>query len=230
MHAALADLQLDTLRSPVLRTHRTSRLPRIVAGHVSAYVVAGSVALLMSATATAAVLTNHLPGPTRGIAYALGLPVSSPLLYQTQQNLTQLGVALKSGNTRQELRLGHQVEGDLSGLDSTELRQVLQTATPLLRDAGITPTIPPVTAPMQGTTGDQVTTSVPSSDTYSPENTVPTHAIPDEKAGTSGSSATQPPTAVTTSPSSGEPTLHTSTDQNTPSLGDATSAGASEGP
>ncbi len=58
---------------------------------------AAAVAVLISGgTAAAAVATNTLPGPTRAVAFDLGLPVSSPALARTRGLMATLEAALAS--------------------------------------------------------------------------------------------------------------------------------------
>jgi hypothetical protein len=61
--------------------------------------VAAAVAVLAtSGMAAAAVATDHLPGPTRAVAYDLGLPVTSPGLAHVQGTLAGLQAALAAGD------------------------------------------------------------------------------------------------------------------------------------
>ena len=50
--------------------------------------------LATSGVAAAGVATDHLPGPTRNVAFALGLPVTSPALESARATTVQLQVAL----------------------------------------------------------------------------------------------------------------------------------------
>ena len=57
-----------------------------------------AVAVLATSGVAAAVATDHLPGPTRAVAYDLGLPVTSPALAAARGTLGQLDAALATGD------------------------------------------------------------------------------------------------------------------------------------
>jgi hypothetical protein len=170
----------------------------------SSIVAASAIAFALTAgVAAAAVATNTLPGPTRAFAYDMGLPVTSPSLFKTQQSTAQLQQAILSKNIPQEKLLGQELIGDLQSLNYSDLSQIRSTADALLVEVGLTlPTlsntatsvpatsvpsvsvpsvsVPGVTAP--GITVPQVTmpsVSVPSVTT--PVVTTPTVTIPSAK-------------------------------------------------
>lgn len=112
------------------------RLRRRVAQRASVVAVAAAV-ILTGGVATAAVATDTLPGPTRNIAYDLGLPVTSPGLYQARQNLNQLKTSIVQGNRKAQARWGGQLQHDLKSLNDVDLAQIRVPARSLLNEAGL---------------------------------------------------------------------------------------------
>src|ERR1700734_261047 len=84
LHATLAELELeneplDIIPTAPLRTAqpRSARMHRRRFSTRSSVLVASAISFTLTAgVAAAAVATNTLPGPTRAIAYDLGLPVT----------------------------------------------------------------------------------------------------------------------------------------------------------
>ena len=106
---------------------------------------------LTASAAAAAVATNTLPGPLRSIAYHLGLPVTSPGLYQAQQETTQLRASLHAHQRARVKSIGESLATHLRTLDATDRATIQATADGLLAEAG-------VDAPGQGV-GTTTTTS-----------------------------------------------------------------------
>jgi hypothetical protein len=83
------------------------------------------------------VATDTLPGPTRNIAYDLGLPVTSPGLFQARQNLDQLKRSIVQGNRHEQIRWGSQLQHDLKSLNDDDLAQIRVPALSVLNEAGL---------------------------------------------------------------------------------------------
>ena len=94
---------------------------------------------LTASAAAAAVATNTLPGPLRSIAYHLGLPVTSPGLYQAQQETTQLRASLRAHQRARVQSLGESLATHLRTLDRRDRSSIQETADALLREAGVDP-------------------------------------------------------------------------------------------
>ena len=88
--------------------------------------------LATGGVATAAVATNTLPGPTRNVAFDLGLPVSSPDLVATQACLTALQTALVSRDAAEVSTEANSLRRDLAALSPDELKGVELEANQLL--------------------------------------------------------------------------------------------------
>lgn len=88
--------------------------------------------LATGGVATAAVATNTLPGPSRDVAFDLGLPVSSPDLVATQACIGALRTALDSRDAAEVSTEANSLRRDLAALSPTELRQVVLEANQLL--------------------------------------------------------------------------------------------------
>jgi hypothetical protein len=94
-------------------------------------------ALTVSGVAAAAVATNTLPGPLRSLAYGLGLPVTSPGLYQAQQEATQLRESLHAHLQSRAHSIGQSLAQHLKSLDSADRSSIAKTADGLLQEAGV---------------------------------------------------------------------------------------------
>lgn len=157
LHATLAELAADPEPVDIATARRrrehvrqgvSRRLTR------SSVVAASALAFALTASvAAAAVATNTLPGPTRAFAYDLGLPVTSPALFRTQQNVSQLHQAIVAKNHQQETRLSHELVRDLKSLNASDLSQIRNTAQKLLVTVGLkVPRVPSaVTSPITPT-------------------------------------------------------------------------------
>lgn len=114
-------------------------------------------ALAVSGAAAAAVATNTLPGPLRTFAYSLGLPVTSPGLYQAQQEETHLRATLHAHRTARARVIGESLAAHLRTLDHSDYSSIEATADGLLREAGVSaPDLNPgqATAPPESQGGD----------------------------------------------------------------------------
>lgn len=168
LHAALADLGDGSVTDVAAQAgHRTTvgGLRRRVANHASRLFVIAATVLLTGGVATAAVATDTLPGPTRNIAYDLGLPVTSPALFLAKQNLTQLKKSIVEKNHGQVVRLGHQLEQDLKSLNQGDLSEIRDSAEGLLNDAGLpVPSLPELTTSTTSTSTIRESTRPDSND------------------------------------------------------------------
>ncbi len=83
--------------------------------------VAAAVAVLATGgVAAAAVATDHLPGPTRTVAYALGLPVTSPGLRAADGTLAALQSALAGSDVHQIRDLDDLLRRQIAGLSPSD--------------------------------------------------------------------------------------------------------------
>jgi len=95
--------------------------------------VAAAVAVAVLATsgmAAAAVATDHLPGPTRAVAYDLGLPVTSPALAAARGTLAQLDAALAAGDAVRIRTTSALLRSELADLSPSD-RATIQTSAAL---------------------------------------------------------------------------------------------------
>ena len=120
------------------RVGTLSSLRRMAGRHVSTLSVFIAASLLAGGVAAAAVATDTLPGPTRNIAWDLGLPVTSPALYQARQVESHLKVSLRTRDRQSATSLGRTLARDLKKLSAGDLSQIQGTADQLLRKAGVT--------------------------------------------------------------------------------------------
>jgi hypothetical protein len=84
--------------------------------------------LATSGVAAAGVATDHLPGPTRNVAYAIGLPVTSPAIETAKGIMAQLKAALAAHDVAQVQALATLLRTQLAGLSAIE-RASLQVTT-----------------------------------------------------------------------------------------------------
>jgi hypothetical protein len=91
--------------------------------------------LATSGVAAAGVATDHLPGPTRTVAYDLGLPVTSPALEAARGTMAQLKVALAAHDVAQVLASAALLRTRLAGLSTTDRAQIEASAGDLLAQA-----------------------------------------------------------------------------------------------
>ena len=91
--------------------------------------------LATSGVAAAGVATDHLPGPTRSVAYALGLPVTSPALASAKGTINQLRSALASHDQSQVPALASLLRAQLAGLSAADRASIQMAAADLLARA-----------------------------------------------------------------------------------------------
>lgn len=191
LHETLAEVQSGVVN---IADHRRRRafvgLRRRAANHASALTIATVSVLLSGGVAAAAVATDTMPGPIRSFAYDLGLPVTSPLLYQAKQHLVQLQKSITQQNHRQADHWGRILAHDLEGLDTHDLSEIRSPAEALIGQTGISlPSLPP----LSGTTTTSVNEN--STATTEPETTYPgptsgSTTTPSSDRGSSNSSTT----------------------------------------
>jgi len=149
---------------------RSARLRRRFGPHASALTLSAIGVLVLGGVAAAAVTTNTLPGPTRAIAYDLGLPVTSPALYQARQQLHQLDSANVQHHASVARHLGRGLLHDLRMLNHTDLSQIRTPAQKALTQTGLLKQ----TLKILGIATPSTTTTVaPSSSTSATTTTVP---------------------------------------------------------
>jgi hypothetical protein len=102
--------------------------------HPAAALIAAAV-LATGGVAAAAVATNTLPGPTRVVAFDLGLPVSSPALVVAQREIVVLRVDLAQRNGAAVAIATASVRADVARLSASDRRQVEPDAGRLLIEA-----------------------------------------------------------------------------------------------
>jgi len=91
--------------------------------------------LATSGVAAAGVATDHLPGPTRSVAFALGLPVTSPSLEAARGTLGQLRVALAARDVAQVRSSAALLRSQVDGLAPADRNQIEASAGVLLTQA-----------------------------------------------------------------------------------------------
>ena len=117
--------------APVVPLTTTARwAQRGGALHRLRHPVAAAVAVAVLATsgaAAAAVATDHLPGPTRAVAFDLGLPVSSPALATARGTLAQLDAAVAAGDAPRVRTTADLLRTELAALSPSD-RATIQAA------------------------------------------------------------------------------------------------------
>lgn len=126
----------DNLVPMVASQSRDAPLRRRFGSHASALTLS-TIGVLIFGGAAAAVATNTLPGPTRALAYDLGLPVTSPALYQARQQLHRLDAAIAHHQTNVVLPLGRSLLHDLVLLNRADLSQIRTPAQKALTQTGL---------------------------------------------------------------------------------------------
>jgi len=134
-----ADDNDDVRLAPVIPmftpTNRSVTWARI---HRLRHPVAAAVAvgiLATSGVAAAGVATDRLPGPARNVAYALGLPVTSPALESARGTMVQLEAALADHDAVQVRASATLLHTQMAVLSATDLTQIQTPATDLLVQA-----------------------------------------------------------------------------------------------
>ena len=138
LRATLTELSRESspiVATRVARTKGFAGLRGRVARHTS--LVAVATLLLTGGVATAGVATDTLPGPTRNLAYDLGLPVTSPGLYHARANLEQLKQSINERNRTAEVLWGRSLQHDLKSLNGGDLAQISVPAQSLLSEVGL---------------------------------------------------------------------------------------------
>ena len=169
LHMTLADISTEVGPLVTARAHPSRTLGglrRRMAQHVSVVAVAAAV-ILTGGVATAGVATDTLPGPTRNIAYDLGLPVTSPGLFQARQNMDQLKRSIVQGNRQEQIRWGSQLQHDLKSLNDDDLAQIRVPALSVLNEAGLED---PLQSPGTTSTTSPATKNGSGSDHHSPDH------------------------------------------------------------
>lgn len=148
---------------------RDARRRRRFSSHASAITLSTISVLAFGGVAAAAVMTNTLPGPTRALAYDLGLPVTSPALFQARQQLHQLDSALTHHHTNVVRQLGHGLLRDLTLLNRGDLSLIRTPAQTALTQSGL---IQQASKILGITTSSTTTTVAPSTSTSTTTTTV----------------------------------------------------------
>jgi hypothetical protein len=100
--------------------------------------LAAAVAVGMLATsgvAAAGVATDHLPGSTRNVAFALGLPVTSPALTSAKSTMNQLSVDLDAQDVVRVRASAAALRTELAGLSVADRASIQLPADDLLTGA-----------------------------------------------------------------------------------------------
>ncbi len=129
---------LDPLKSAFLQRDARSRVraPQWRMAYVSRPLVIGLVSLLAGlGVISGAVAADALPGPTRTVAYDLGLPVSSPSLVAAQAAESQLRSAIVRRDRRAVVNGVVKLSRSLGALDAADLRRIDPSAQATLRSA-----------------------------------------------------------------------------------------------
>jgi hypothetical protein len=114
------------------------RSPTWTGLHRLRHPVAAAVAVAVLATggvAAAGVATDRLPGPTRTVAYDLGLPVTSPALEGTRGTMDRLRQALTDHDVARVNASAVLLRTELAGLSPSDRAQVEPSAAELLAQA-----------------------------------------------------------------------------------------------
>lgn len=223
LHATLAELSNAPSLTVVNRAGRPKRFTELRGRMARRTSVVAAVTLLFTGgIATAAVATDTLPGPTRNLAYDIGLPVTSPGLYQAQSNLEQLKSSIDHRNHSGEVRWGRSLQHDLKNLNDGDLAQIRVPALSLLSEAGLEdPLTPSVTTSTTVPTNNDNSDSNGSS--ASPTSTVPSASENDSSRTGAAGSGQLVPTITVPSPTDLVPSTSTSGDGNNESLPTTTS-------
>jgi hypothetical protein len=195
LRATLTDLSRESGVNVVTRVGRTKGFAGLrsrVARHTS--LVAVATLLLTGGVATAGVATDTLPGPTRNLAYNLGLPVTSPGLYHARTNLEQLKQSINERNHNAEVRWGRSLQHDLKSLNDDDLAKIRMPALSLLSEVGLEDPLGPSSSTSTTTTSTAIsTTTTPATDEGSNSDgnsSVPPSTVPDRSDGDSSDAKT----------------------------------------
>jgi len=157
--AVAAAVAPDATVAPVVALSSAGRWGRRGGAlHRLRHPVAAAVAVAVLTTggvAAAAVATDHLPGPTRAVAYDLGLPVTSPALAAAQGTLAALQAAVASGDVTRTRISAALLRTELAALSSSDRATIQASATAALTRADAL--VAPAPGTMDGATGTGAT-------------------------------------------------------------------------
>jgi hypothetical protein len=184
LRATLTELSRESSINVVTRVGRTKGFAGLrsrVARHTT--FVAVATLLFTGGVATAGVATDTLPGPTRNLAYDLGLPVTSPGLYHARTNLEQLKQSINERNHNAEVRWGRSLQHDLKSLNGDDLAKIRLPALSLLSEVGLEDPLGPSSSTSTTTSSTVITsTTTPTTDEGSNSDrnsSVPPSTVPD---------------------------------------------------
>ena len=158
-------------------TAPASRRRRLLGSRASALTLSVAGVLSLGGVAAAAVATNTLPGPTRAIAYDLGLPVTSPALYQARAQLHNVNSAASRHHTNVARELAKGLIKDLKLLNQNDLSQIRPSVKRTLSQLGLLSQVTSVlgtTVTTPNTTSTTVTNSGTSNASTSTSTTTTT--------------------------------------------------------
>ena len=167
-------LATDNLVSIDASASRSTRLRRRFGSHASALTLSAVGVLALGGVAAAAVATNTLPGPTRTIAYDLGLPVTSPALFHARAHLHQLNTANEMHQKNTARSLSRKLIGDLKSLNQSDLSQIRSAAHNALEVSGLLSQATNIL----GTSAATTPTVAPSTSTSTSTSTTTTTLVP----------------------------------------------------
>ena len=101
----------------------------------SVVALVAAVVLVTGGVAAAGVATNTLPGPTRAVAFRLGLPVSSPNLVAAQSEVAALQTALDSHDVPAVRSAAAALRQTMLAMSASDLDQIEPEASTLLAEA-----------------------------------------------------------------------------------------------
>lgn len=157
---ALALDNVVAINAPLTNTQRRRR----IGSHVSALALSVIGAVSLAGVAAAAVATNTLPGPTRAIAYDLGLPVTSPALYQARQQLSEVKNATTQHDPGVARQLAQGLIKDLRLLNHQDLSQIRTPVKKTLTHLGLLSQVTSILG-LTSTTTTTTTTVAPTTST-----------------------------------------------------------------
>lgn len=166
-------LESDNVISLAGAARRTWR--ERAARHAGALTIAVSGVVALGGVAAAAVATDTLPGPTRAWAYDLGLPVTSPALYQARQQLGQLEHADSQHHAVTERQFARSLIRDLGHLNRHDLGAIRSSARAALRPTGL---LSQVGGILGLSTSSTTTSTNPPSHSTTTTTTPPTSLVP----------------------------------------------------
>ena len=154
-----------------------SRRRRLLGSRVSALTLSVAGVLSLGGVAAAAVATNTLPGPTRAIAYDLGLPVTSPALYQARSQLNDVNAATSRHHANVARELAKGLIKDLKLLNQNDLSQIRTSVTRTLSQLGLLSQVTSVLGTTVTTTNTTSTTVANTGNTNASTSTTTTTPV-----------------------------------------------------